>query len=113
MPPNSATRTPAPFRFNGLHTARTGVLALTRMLFMGMAAVVAAPLKVLEHGDGDDPDTDPGDRVGLYIASVVLVLLGGAFAGLTIAWVFPRVHALFWTMRSVVWTWTDATSLLV
>ncbi len=71
----------------GFGTARTLVLGISRVLFATLpaATVSAAPLAVLEHNDGDDPDTGGASLWVLYLASVVLVLLGGAFAGLTIA----------------------------
>ena len=56
------------------------------------AAAVAAPMNVLpqEHGwtlehVGEGPTVPPQDRWILFVASAILVLLGGAFAGLTIA----------------------------
>ena len=52
------------------------------------ATVSAAPLSTRdwEH-DGTDPHDPPASVWVLYVASVALVLLGGAFAGLTIAYV--------------------------
>jgi len=75
----------APFRYNGLHVARTAAVGLARVLFMSISAA-AAPLRLLEdhEHDGHEHD-DGGNLLGLYLASAVLVLLGGAFAGLTIA----------------------------
>lgn len=86
--------------FNGFGTARTLVLGLSRIVFASLpaATVSAAPLSALDavskrssvfwpskHLDADDPDADGASVWVLYIASAVLVLLGGAFAGLTIA----------------------------
>jgi len=71
---------------NGLHATRTAVLGISRMLLMTISAS-AAPIIALEHNDGDDPDASATPLWILYVASIVLVLLGGAFAGLTIAYV--------------------------
>lgn len=94
------TRPSGAHAFNGFGTARTLVLGLSRILFAALpaATVSAAPLSALdavskrsslfwpsEHLDTDDPDTNTANLWVLYIASGVLVLLGGAFAGLTIA----------------------------
>lgn len=88
------------YAFNGFGTARTLVLGLSRIIFASLpaATVSAAPLSALdavskrssvfwpsEHLDADDPDAGGASLWVLYIASAVLVLLGGAFAGLTIA----------------------------
>ena len=80
---NARTRA-TPFSYNGLHTARTAVIGLARAIFLS-ASAAAAPLKLLEHNDGDDPDGEGTALWVLYVASMILVLLGGAFAGLTIA----------------------------
>ena len=77
----------ATFRYNGLHAARTAVVGLARVVFLSISAA-AAPLSQLqdhEHDDHSHDDKPGGSLLPLYIASVVLVLLGGAFAGLTIA----------------------------
>jgi metal transporter CNNM len=69
---------------------RPVVLGLARIASVGIASVGAAPLSAGEHerhGDVDD-----GDIWILYVASMVLVLLGGAFAGLTIAYVHLLSH---------------------
>ncbi|CAK7233420.1 cell agglutination protein Mam3 [Sporothrix bragantina] len=86
--------------FGSFGTARTLVLGLSRVIFASLpvGTVSAAPLSALdalgkrssvfwpsEHLDQDDPDASGASAVVLYIASAVLVLLGGAFAGLTIA----------------------------
>ncbi|KAL1889411.1 cell agglutination protein Mam3 [Sporothrix stenoceras] len=86
--------------FNGFGTARTLVLGLSRIIFASLPAVAvsAAPLSAFdavskrsggfwpsEHLDSDDPNEGGANVWVLYIASAVLVLLGGAFAGLTIA----------------------------
>ncbi|KAI1124724.1 hypothetical protein F5Y10DRAFT_22904 [Nemania abortiva] len=83
-------------RQNGhlLH-ARTAVLGLARALFAGLAAAapttrlldaapVAAPVAARDHHD-NVPEAEGSALWVLYVVSMVLVLLGGAFAGLTIA----------------------------
>jgi hypothetical protein len=40
---------------------------------------------ITRRGDGGAPTAPPQDRWILFVASAILVLLGGAFAGLTIA----------------------------
>lgn len=70
---------------NGLLTARSIVVALSRMLFMSLPTAFAAPLTFFEHYDDDVPEADGASLWVLYVTSMALVLLGGAFAGLTIA----------------------------
>jgi metal transporter CNNM len=79
--------------YNGLNAHRPAVQGLSKLLFLALAQVThvaAVPLKdylghskhahVLEHPEAEDPS------LWLYLAiAAVLVLLGGAFAGLTIA----------------------------
>jgi metal transporter CNNM len=78
---------------NGLNARRPAVQGISKLLFLALAQithVAAAPLKdyighsrkahVRNHPDEEDPS------LWLYLAvAAVLVLLGGAFAGLTIA----------------------------
>ncbi|KAI1079865.1 DUF21-domain-containing protein [Whalleya microplaca] len=65
--------------------ARTAVLGLSRALFLSLGFAVAAPIHTFD-GQGDEPETEEGGALWvLYVASMILVLLGGAFAGLTIA----------------------------
>ncbi|KAI0509666.1 hypothetical protein F5B22DRAFT_615430 [Xylaria bambusicola] len=70
--------------------ARTAVLGLARALFAGLAGLaVAAPtrhesLVPRDHHD-NLPEAEGSALWVLYVVSMVLVLLGGAFAGLTIA----------------------------
>lgn len=52
---------------------------------MSFSTASAAPLSLLEHFD--DPEAEGASMWVLLVASAVLVLLGGAFAGLTIAYV--------------------------
>lgn len=65
-------------------SVRTCVLGMGRILGVGLSSVAAAPLTEKKHG-GDELEGTPAWV--LYVASMVLVLLGGAFAGLTIAYV--------------------------
>lgn len=75
-------------RSNGLAIARPAVLGLAKLVALSLSGVAsAAPLKARDHmhpGDGADHGEGPAPWV-LYVASAILVLLGGAFAGLTIA----------------------------
>ncbi|KAI8949013.1 hypothetical protein F4801DRAFT_554999 [Xylaria longipes] len=77
-------------RRNGhlLH-ARTAVIGLARALFAGLAAAAPAarPRDLLRARDHHDnvPEAEGSALWVLYVVSMVLVLLGGAFAGLTIA----------------------------
>ncbi|KAI1256297.1 hypothetical protein MGN70_001421 [Eutypa lata] len=59
-------------------------MTLSRAMAMLFGITAAAPLRSQEHG-GDVPVADGGALWVLYVASMVLVLMGGAFAGLTIA----------------------------
>ncbi|KAI1741584.1 hypothetical protein F4680DRAFT_415879 [Xylaria scruposa] len=77
-------------RQNGhlLH-ARTAVIGLARALFAGLAAAAPATrsrdfLHARDHHD-NVPEAEGSALWVLYVVSMVLVLLGGAFAGLTIA----------------------------
>ncbi|KAI1301038.1 hypothetical protein F5Y03DRAFT_362767 [Xylaria venustula] len=79
---------PMPRRQNGhlLH-ARTAVLGLARALSAGFAGrVAAAPAHLVTRDHHDNaPEAEGSALWVLYVVSMVLVLLGGAFAGLTIA----------------------------
>ncbi len=70
---------------NGLLAARSIVVGLSRILFMGLGIVSAAPLNVFDHLHDDEPEAEGASLWVLYVTSLVLVLSGGAFAGLTIA----------------------------
>ncbi|KAK1759734.1 hypothetical protein QBC47DRAFT_338095 [Echria macrotheca] len=88
MMPLSSSQLPARAvhaRSNGLLAARSLVVGLSRVLFLGVSSVYAAPLHVSGHLDDNVPEADGASLWVLYVASVVLVLSGGAFAGLTIA----------------------------
>lgn len=66
----------------GFASVRTCVLGMGRILGVGLSSVAAAPLSKRKHEDDDFEGTPVWV---LYVASMALVLLGGAFAGLTIA----------------------------
>jgi metal transporter CNNM len=70
---------------NGLLAVRSITVGFLRVLFMGLSTVSAAPLAILEHYHDDEPEAGGASLWVLYVTSLVLVLLGGAFAGLTIA----------------------------
>lgn len=83
---------------NGVLRARPFALGISKILFMGLSSVVsAAPISVFQHYDDDVPEEEGSSLWVLYLASAVLVLLGGAFAGLTIAYgfVLPLPVAIF------------------
>lgn len=62
---------------------RPAILALSKALFTLGAS--AAPLHVMEHLHDGNEEEDGTELWILFVASIFLVLLGGAFAGLTIA----------------------------
>jgi len=72
-------------RSNGLFAVRSVAVGIARMLSMSISTAYAAPVGTWGHGGGGEPDGEGASLVSLYIASLVLVLSGGAFAGLTIA----------------------------
>ncbi|KAI0009170.1 DUF21-domain-containing protein [Xylariaceae sp. FL0662B] len=64
---------------------RTAVLGLSRALFLSLGLAAAVPVPAREE-QGDGPEVEDGGALWvLYVVSMALVLLGGAFAGLTIA----------------------------
>ncbi|KAF7545126.1 hypothetical protein G7046_g9636 [Stylonectria norvegica] len=71
-------------RSNGSASIRPAVIGLGRILGMGISAATAHPLIAREHGGHREDEVERPLWV-LYVASMTLVLLGGAFAGLTIA----------------------------
>lgn len=76
--------------YNGYTSARPAILGLAKALFLGVfqvSAVAAAPVKSFFGIAEADTPKDPEDAsLWLYLGIAgVLVLLGGAFAGLTIA----------------------------
>jgi metal transporter CNNM len=70
---------------NGFLAVRSAAVGLARILSLTLSTASAAPLGIQRHNDGDDPDAEGASLWVLYAASVILVLSGGAFAGLTIA----------------------------
>ncbi|KAK1984401.1 hypothetical protein LZ30DRAFT_747926 [Colletotrichum cereale] len=68
----------------GFGLFRTAVLGLTKALTLGVSSVAAAPIHALNHPDRE-PEAEGSSFWALMGASIALVLLGGAFAGLTIA----------------------------
>jgi hypothetical protein len=71
----------------GIASYRPAVLCLGRILGIGLSSVAAAPLEAHHHGDADEHAPEDGGTPTwvLAVASMALVLLGGIFAGLTIA----------------------------
>ncbi|KAJ6780003.1 hypothetical protein PWT90_10630 [Aphanocladium album] len=61
---------------------RPAVLGMARVVGLGLSSVAAAPLQKAHEPHEDQPETP---LWVLCVASMALVLLGGAFAGLTIA----------------------------
>lgn len=69
-----------------LRTIRPAVLGFGKALAIGYSTVAAAPASVrVRDLHDDEPEAEGSALWVLYIVSIVLVLLGGAFAGLTIA----------------------------
>lgn len=87
----SRSSTPGGASYNGYLATRPAIIGLAKVLFLALcqiSSVAAAPLldtfKDHEHNH-DTPDADDAS-LWLYLGvAVILVLLGGAFAGLTIA----------------------------
>jgi len=83
-----ATRGVVPIRrandASGFGLFRTAVLGLTKALTLGVSSVAAAPIHAVNHPDRE-PEAEGSSFWVLMGASIALVLLGGAFAGLTIA----------------------------
>ncbi|KAI0888455.1 DUF21-domain-containing protein [Annulohypoxylon maeteangense] len=70
----------------GILRARTAVLSLSRALFLSLGLVSAAPIPLYSRSlDNAPEEAEDGALYVLYGVSIILVLLGGAFAGLTIA----------------------------
>lgn len=70
---------------NGALALRSVAVGLVRIVSMTMSTVYAAPLGIRGHEGGGEPEPEGADLWVLAVASLVLVLSGGAFAGLTIA----------------------------
>jgi len=75
----------AAIRPNGFLTARSLVVGLSRVLFIGLSTAVAVPVRTFGHLPDEEPEAEGASLWVLYVASLILVLSGGAFAGLTIA----------------------------
>jgi metal transporter CNNM len=75
--------------FNGSNTRRSGVQGLAKILFLVVAQlshVSAAPIKqYFGLSKAEEPDPEDASLWLYLLVAAVLVLLGGAFAGLTIA----------------------------
>ncbi|KAI1208595.1 DUF21-domain-containing protein [Annulohypoxylon truncatum] len=70
----------------GILRARTAVLSLSRALFLSLGLATAAPINYHSRTVDNAPEEAEGGALWvLYAVSIILVLLGGAFAGLTIA----------------------------
>lgn len=71
---------------NALLAARPIALGVFRVLFMSLSTASAAPISILSHFNHAEAEEEEGASMWvLLVASAVLVILGGAFAGLTIA----------------------------
>lgn len=71
---------------NALPATRSVAIGLARILSLTLSTAYAAPLTAQGHPHhGDEHDAEGASLWVLYLASVILVLSGGAFAGLTIA----------------------------
>jgi metal transporter CNNM len=75
---------------NSFSAFRSGALGLAKVLFLAASqssSAIASPIKRSLEGSDDDLPKDLDDPdLWLYMGiATVLVLLGGAFAGLTIA----------------------------
>ncbi|OLN85345.1 Protein MAM3 [Colletotrichum chlorophyti] len=84
-----ATRGPVPMQRGNnagpFGIMRTAVLGLAKAITLGATSVAAAPIHAMGEHPGKTPEEDGADFWALMAASMALVLLGGAFAGLTIA----------------------------
>ena len=68
----------------GVAGLRPAVLGMGRLMSMGYATVAAAPLAADGHGDREESEGGTAIWI-LAVASLALTLIGGVFAGLTIA----------------------------
>lgn len=69
----------------GIASLRPAVLGMARVIGLGLSSVAAAPLHERSKPHEHDDDHPGSPLWVLCVASMALVLLGGAFAGLTIA----------------------------
>jgi metal transporter CNNM len=89
-------------QYNGYVATRPAVIGIAKVLVLGLtqaSTAAAAPvLQLLGNHKHEHPDAEDAS-LWLYLSfAAVLVLLGGAFAGLTIAYVFnptPMYHTDF------------------
>lgn len=73
---------------NGYTSTRPAALGLAKILVLGLGQLSmtsATPVKKFLHITGEEPSTDEPSLWIYLTTAVILVLLGGAFAGLTIA----------------------------
>lgn len=72
---------------DGILRVRTAVLGIFRAIFLSLGLAFAAPTSPLHlyKVPESPPQAEDGALWVLYVASMILVLSGGAFAGLTIA----------------------------
>jgi metal transporter CNNM len=81
---------------HGYTSTRSAVIGLAKILVLGLgqlSMINATPIKKLFHITEEEPSPDE-PSLWIYLSTaVVLVLLGGAFAGLTIAYVL-LFHAI-------------------
>jgi len=87
-----STATRSGSSYNGYVAARPAILGLSKILFVGLAQLstaAALPLNAafsIVKKSSDDPKDPEDPSLWIYLSiAIVLVLLGGAFAGLTIA----------------------------
>ncbi|KAI1100106.1 DUF21-domain-containing protein [Jackrogersella minutella] len=70
---------------DGILRARPAILGLSRAIVLSLGLASAAPTNFYNAYDNAPEEAEGGALWVLYGVSIVLVLLGGAFAGLTIA----------------------------
>jgi len=73
---------------NGYTSTRPAVLGLAKILVLGLGQLSmtsAAPVKRFLHITEEEPSSDEPSLWIYLTTALILVLLGGAFAGLTIA----------------------------
>ncbi|ORY62622.1 uncharacterized protein BCR38DRAFT_439283 [Pseudomassariella vexata] len=70
---------------NVFRTVRPVVLGLAKVAALSISAVTASPIYRSRDVHDNEPEAEGGTLWIYYVVSMVLVLLGGAFAGLTIA----------------------------